>query len=263
MFCLAAPVLGIIAIALGVLGRAEIRRAEGRLGGRVAALAGIVMGALSFVVFGGVLALSLPYIRVRLRTHPVIAASPAATASIESLPTPASSSLAPPGVASGDAESTTPATSSITTVGTITIVDVGSGVTSLAKELRDQRTAAASHGEKLLVQTMAPSCAPCDGVATSLGDPRMQKALARVRLVRVDRDQFQEDLEEMQIPVNPYPGFFLLDSDLKITDAINGGEWDDDVPGNIAPVLGPFVRGTYTKRRIPWKRSPQPSGTVL
>src|SRR5262249_15629423 len=104
----------------------------------------------------------------------------------------------------------------------------------------------------------------CEGVATSLGDPRMQRALAKVRLVRIDRDQFEEDLEEMQIPGNPYPGFFLLDSDLKIMDAISGGEWGEDVASNIAPVLGPFVRGTYTKRRgNPWHTMPRPSRTVL
>lgn len=91
----------------------------------------------------------------------------------------------------------------------------------------------------------------------------MQKALERVRLIRVDRDQFQEDLDELEIPSTPYPGFFLLDTDLKVSDAINGGEWDDDVAVNIAPVLGPFVRGTYAKRRTPWRRTPRPSGTVL
>ena len=48
-----------------------------------------------------------------------------------------------------------------------------------------------------------------------------------------------------------------------MSDGINGGEWDDDIAINIAPVLGPFVRGTYAKRRSPWKKLPRPGGTVL
>jgi hypothetical protein len=91
----------------------------------------------------------------------------------------------------------------------------------------------------------------------------MQSALDHVRLVRVDRDPFEEDLAELEIPSRPLPGFFLLDSDLRVTDAINGGEWDEDIAVNIAPVIGPFVRGTYAKRRSPWKKLPRPGGTVL
>ncbi len=36
-------------------------------------------------------------------------------------------------------------------------------------------------------------------------------------------------------------------------DGIDGGEWDDDIAQNIAPVLGAFVRGKYPARREAWK----------
>jgi hypothetical protein len=113
----------------------------------------------------------------------------------------------------------------------------------------------------LLLEITSSPCVPCNGVATSLSDPEMQTALDHVRLVRVDRDPFEDDLAELQIPSKPFPGFFLLDSDLKVKDGINGGEWGDDIAGNIAPVLGPFVRGNYANRRSPWKKLPR--GTVL
>jgi hypothetical protein len=148
-------------------------------------------------------------------------------------------------------------------VGNITVVDVALGVASLPSELRQQHTEALLHGERLVLQTATTGCVPCQGVASSLSDPRMQNALDHVRLVRVDSSSFEEDLEELQIPAHPVPGFFLLDSDLKVTDGINGGEWEDDVAVNIAPVLGPFLRGNYPKRRSPWKKLPRPGGTVL
>lgn len=257
------PILGTIAIALGVLAHREIGRADGRLGGRALATAGMTMGVLSFAVFGGLVAAYVHYSQRWTATTAAVASvappSPAASAT-----PPAASSEADGGLASSDdaAGPPLPTISTITTIGAITVVDVAGGVPSLSKELRNQRTAAAAHGEKLLLETVRANCEPCEGVADALGDPRMQKALERVRLVRVDRDQFQEDLEELSIPSDRIPGFFLLDSDLHVTDGIAGDEWDDDVATNIAPVLGPFLRGTYTKRRNPWK-APRPSGTVM
>ena len=58
------------------------------------------------------------------------------------------------------------------------------------------------------------------------------------------------------MPIKAIPGFFLLSPDLSPKDAINGGEWDDDIPPNIAPVLGAFMRGKYAKRREGWHASP-------
>ena len=77
----------------------------------------------------------------------------------------------------------------------------------------------------------------------------MQQALRDVRLVRVDLEVFREELERLRIPTRLYPGFFMIGPDTRPVDAIHGGEWDEDVAENIAPVLGSFVRGQYTERR--------------
>jgi hypothetical protein len=257
----AGPILGLIAIILGVLGWRQISRGGGAVRGRFSAGAGIAAGFLSIVFFVGEVALYLSFMRPTK-----IAASPTPGAD-SSEPAAAASDKNDP--ASG--ASTTPAdppsnTSTITTVGGITVVDVALGISSLSNELRHQHAEATAHGERLLLETTSggTSCEPCKGVAASLSDPRMQTALDHVRLVRVDRDPFEEDLAELEIPSKPFPGFFLLDSNLRVTDGINGGEWDDDIAANIAPVLGPFVRGTYNgKRRTPWKKLPRPGGTVL
>ena len=67
---------------------------------------------------------------------------------------------------------------------------------------------------------------------------------------------FHEELESLRVPCDRFPGFFLLGPDLGPRDGIDGGEWDDDVARNIAPVLGAFVRGTYATRREGWKPLP-------
>jgi hypothetical protein len=110
--------------------------------------------------------------------------------------------------------------------------------------------------------TTRAACEPCRGVDESLRDPRIQAALAGVRLVRVDIEVFHEDLDALRIPSDRIPGFFLLAPDLNPRDGVDGGEWDDDIPVNIAPVLGAFVRGAYSSRREPWKPLPA-SGVTL
>jgi hypothetical protein len=251
----AGPVLGMIAVVLGVIGWRQVARAGRGTRGRFAAAAGILTGLLAIAFFAGEVALYLTLVRPQ---------RVAGGSSSKGQDPPAAVSSSSEEEANAGAMSEPPSGASVvTTVGHITVVDVALGVASLSNELRKQHAEAAANGEKLLLETTATSCPQCQGIASSLPDPRMQSALDKVRIVRVDRDPFEEDLAELEIPSRPLPGFFLLDSDLRVTDAINGGEWDEDIAVNIAPVLGPFVRGTYAKRRAPWKKLPRPGGTVL
>ncbi len=138
----------------------------------------------------------------------------------------------------------------------VTVVDVGVDARSLADELAKQRAAAQEAHETMLVMTTLSDCGPCASVFEALPDPRMQTALTRVRVVRVYAEVFKDDLDSLQIPRVNFPGFFVLGPDLRPRDGIDGGEWDDDIPENMAPVLEAFVRGTLTKRRSPWQALP-------
>jgi hypothetical protein len=146
--------------------------------------------------------------------------------------------------------------------GSITVVDVGLSVSSLAHEFAHQRAEAAAADETLLVMTTATACDPCRGVDEALRDPRLQSALGHVRLVRVDCQAFDDDLAALRVPTDRFPGFFLLASDLTPRDGIDGGEWDDDVAANIAPVLGAFVRNKYVVRRQGFRPVPAPVITL-
>ncbi|HZF56484.1 MAG TPA: thioredoxin family protein [Polyangiaceae bacterium] len=146
--------------------------------------------------------------------------------------------------------------------GTITVVDVGVTALSLADELNKQRKEAEAAGQTLLVMTTRDPCEPCKGLFRALSSPQLQAALAAVRLVRVDIDVFRDDLDQLRIQRQRYPGFFLLAPDLSPRDGIDGGEWDDDIPVNIAPVLGPFVKGKYAQRRQTFRPMPR-TGVAL
>jgi hypothetical protein len=81
----------------------------------------------------------------------------------------------------------------------------------------------------------------------------MQKALAGVRLVRLDILEHAFDLNRLNLPTEKIPGFVLLTARNRPLDYVHGGEWDEDISENIAPVLGQFLRGRYTHRRDPWR----------
>ncbi|MCK6588684.1 MAG: hypothetical protein L6Q76_13995 [Polyangiaceae bacterium] len=190
-------------------------------------------------------------------TPPVVAA----------VPQPPEAEVAEPQVRVSPAPSSMPAGSVpretlVRKEGTITVVDVGITAMSLGDELSKQRKEAEASGQTLLVMTTRDPCEPCRGVDTSLSSPQLQAALSGVRFVRVDIDVFKDDLDKLRMQRQRYPGFFLLAPDLSPRDGIDGGEWDDDIPVNIAPVLGPFVKGTYAHRRQIFRPMPR-TGVAL
>ncbi len=139
----------------------------------------------------------------------------------------------------------------------MTLVDFGIDEGKTLRELVGaERAAASKEGQTLLMMATRHGSTLLKDFDASLPDPLMQEALAKVRLVRVDSAYFEVELVEMGVPTESYPWFLVMGGDLVPRDGINGGEWGDDVARNIAPVLGPFVRGTYKKRREMWKPPP-------
>ncbi|EYF03697.1 DUF4190 domain-containing protein [Chondromyces apiculatus] len=244
------PVGAVAAMVLGWAARREIDEAPAPRGGRRLATVGLVLGAVFTTGWGAALALGAwawTYDRGTL----VAVHEPEPTAPATSTQITAQAAAAAPSPGGSVPQKTT-----VKRVGELTLVDVGIDVRTLGEELARQRATAYAVGEKVLVMTTRDPCEPCRGVERSLSEALMQTALRGVRLVRVDIDVFQEDLEELKIPSRRYPGFFLPALDLTPQDGVDGGEWDDDVPENIAPVLGAFVRGQFTMRREPWKPLP-------
>ena len=148
-------------------------------------------------------------------------------------------------------------------IGQIELVDVATNVDSLSGELARQTRIARKDGSRLLLWVSAPDCAPCKGVASALSDRRLQHALEHTRVVRVNRDDFAAELDAIGIPFQAIPGFALLDAEIRPVDYLDGGEWDEDVPHNIAPVLAGFMRGNYNTRRRAWHGATRRKITAL
>ena len=241
---------GLLALTLGIVAKGEISRSEGARTGTGLAISGAILGALNLIASIAGLAAILAWAGAPASpvapVAPVVAPAPAPTL----VPTPPTAPPTAPG----------PKTSAshqggviITRVGKVDLVDLGSDVPSLSRELETQRKAAAADGKKVLLWVVLDDCQPCNGVSASLADAKMQTALEQIRLVRVNTRDFSQDLSFLGIPVGKVPGFALLGAANRPTDYVNGGEWDEDVSRNIAPVLGNFVRGRYDKRRETWR----------
>jgi|SRR6478609_6409177 len=254
---------GVLAIALGWIAHVEIERSEGRLTGKGLASVGIGLGISNLVVslvgLGVLAALALrpepsPTVTAPRRPAPIAVPAPA-------FPAPGAGSEPAPHAEAAEVEPVLPVLPP--RVGAISIVELGSGNGGLESQLSAQLKDATASGEQLLLWTVTTDCEPCAAFGRALPDARMQRALAKVRLLRADAASFPVELRRLGVPIETVPGFTLLDAQARASDHIHGGEWDADIPANIAPVIDKFVRHSFSGRRHPWARPLRDGETPL
>lgn len=145
--------------------------------------------------------------------------------------------------------------------GTIEVVDIDSSALGNLKNVLVERYKQASgKNQTILLMLIGSRCPACKAVDAALTDPLMQGALKNVQIVRVNMRTFRDELAALEMRPKVMPVFVLLRDDATAEDAIHGGEWDEDIAKNIAPVLGSFVHGRYQDRRDKsWTLSGVPS----
>ncbi|HEX6274728.1 MAG TPA: DUF4190 domain-containing protein [Polyangiaceae bacterium] len=252
-------VSGLCAIALAIVALSEIRRSEGRMHGTGVALSGLVLGLLH--LGGAAVMLAVFVTSAATSKHlPIPAPAPLPASPAPSPSAPGAAKLVNPEHPGGR----TPETQTrVTKFGNVTLVDPPSGGGSLETLLREQRAQADAERATLLVWISSPELAPCNGVSVALRDPRLQRALAGARILRLNVNDHYVELSRQGLPVKVLPGFVLMSPEGRPLDYVNGGEWDADVAENIAPVLGNFIHGRYTRRRQPWRGPTRGDETAL
>jgi hypothetical protein len=148
-------------------------------------------------------------------------------------------------------------------LGQLFMTEIGDGVNSLSVTLEEQARLAYAKGRIPVLWLVSSDCHRCDSVARSLKRSRLQKVLAHTLLIRVDATQFGAELADLQIPVGDLPGFALLSRDGSPLDFLHAGEWEEDSPQEMAPVLENFVERTPVKRRFPWRGGPRSDETPI
>ncbi len=138
-------------------------------------------------------------------------------------------------------------------LGQVLLTEVGEGVSSLSVTLEEQAALAYGDGRLPVVWLVAPDCSRCNAVARALKQPRLQRVLSQVLLIRVDANQFGAELIDLQLPVTDLPGFALISREGAAIDFLHAGEWDSDSAGDVAPALESFVKHDSSRRRFPWR----------
>ncbi len=255
---------GVIAIALGWVAHGEIERSEGRMTGKGLASVGIGLGIANLVAtlvgIGALVALAVRPDAPSALTGPAV---PPPVAPGPLGPAPPKLAPAPVPAPTPSAEAVAPLPTLPPQIGKIAIVEAREGNEPLEPQLLTQFTESLKTGEHLVLWTVSPGCEPCAAVGRALPDSRMQRALARVRLVRADIRSFAPELMRLGVPIDMVPGFTLLDAHAHPLDHINGGEWGDDIPANIAPILDKFVKRSLSARRYQWSRPLRDGETPL
>jgi hypothetical protein len=219
---------GIPAMLLGSLAHKDISESRGRTIGRGMATAGSVLGA--FGTFFNVLFFAV-----------VIALAVGVKNQV--------SSLSP--VVPTKGEATKPSAGKAD-YGILDVMALGGDdQRPLRIQLVDAQKRAESKKKTLLVVTHASWSPQARRFEENLADPRMQVALSKALIVFVDIDEFGPELGTFGMEMDSVPFFFKIDSRQRAIDAITSAEWDDETPGDMAPVLSQFMAGTYTKRREP------------
>ena len=68
---------------------------------------------------------------------------------------------------------------------------------------------------------------------------------------------------DLQLPASELPGFAVLSRDGTPLDFMHAGEWEEDTPLQIAPILESFVEREPMRRRFPWRGGPRSDETPI
>jgi thiol:disulfide interchange protein len=111
----------------------------------------------------------------------------------------------------------------------------------LAEQLRAHASKAESRGLRPFFEVGAIWCPPSKLFGDSLGDPRMEAALAGVYLIRADMDEFNGDPKLRELGVTAVPVFFELDADGEATGrSMTGAAWGVDTIENMSAAMAKF-----------------------
>jgi hypothetical protein len=140
-------------------------------------------------------------------------------------------------------------------LGDVELVDAGDNTPNFAEFAAQQIEVAEKNHRHCLFVTMLPKCPSCAALGYALKRGYLGHKFGRIRIVRLDLDEFEEDMRRMHLPIDRVPGFILMDRSGKVIDFLDAGEWTSNDPAEFAPLISDFARGRLPQGRYNWSRN--------
>jgi thiol:disulfide interchange protein len=115
---------------------------------------------------------------------------------------------------------------------------------SLEEVLKAEARKAQEEKRTPYVEFDATWCSSCQELNASLGDKRMVDAFEGTYIIRLDIDEWENDLPDAGFYVQGVPAFFQIDGEGKPTGhTITGAAWAENIPENMAPPMKKYFNG--------------------
>ena len=145
--------------------------------------------------------------------------------------------------------------------GLTTLVDVGDDTSSLSSTLQQELVRSRDHHERCLFVTIVSGCPSCASLGYAIYTGALSRVAGKIRVVRIDLDEFESEARALSLPIDRVPGFFLVGDSGKVQDFLDASEWDTNNPAEFAPVIAKFLDGNLEHRRHAW--SPELQSRVI
>jgi thiol-disulfide isomerase/thioredoxin len=115
--------------------------------------------------------------------------------------------------------------------------------------LVEEAKRAKDKGLVAVVYFYAPWCAPCRVFQQNFEAPEIQGALAGVRLVKLNLDDWHDKLKGTGFAPKTIPSFYLFDAGGQPTGKmLDGDKWGKSTPSRMGEALATFLRGAAPAR---------------
>jgi hypothetical protein len=126
---------------------------------------------------------------------------------------------------------------------------VGDDVENLGSFVASQQADAIRRNQPCLVVISLASCPSCAAIGYALNRGLMEHALGPLTVLRIDIEEFAEELSALGMSPAQVPSFALLDAEGKVASILEGKAWPGNHPSEFLPVLSDFLRGQSLHQR--------------
>lgn len=143
------------------------------------------------------------------------------------------------------------------------VVNAGDDTLDFHVFLEQQAQAAQKNEQKLVLVPTLPQCPKCAALGYALARTSLCHKLGKIRIVRLDLDEFEEEIRNLSLPTDRFPGFAIVGPSGGIVDYLDAGEWNTNDPAEFGPIIADYVQGRLRNRRHHWVPDPKTRSVEL